>query len=165
MFFENSIEENNINNLLKELNIEPFNPDKPENVLFYFNLYMVMGKCGAAWELFSKYSKHKILDLVYKTLQESQEELSQQYVVTKDDLKLAFEKDERWLKEYFWQDFMVKSNAAFIVEYAQLKSRVIDTNKAQVIATLKNKSGSESKITIEMFYEDLSWRVGMVETP
>lgn len=164
MSFENNIEENNINNLLKELNIEPFNPDKPENVLFYFNLYMIMGKCGASWELLSKYSKHKILDLLYTTLQESQEELSQQYIVTKDDLKLAFENDDKWLKEYFWQDFVIKSNALFIVEYAQLKSKIIDTNKSQVTATFTNKIGSESKIVIEMLYEDLSWRVGLIET-
>jgi len=164
MFPESNTEEDRLKKLQQELNLEPFDSQKPESVLFYFNLYLLLGNYSSAWTLLSKYSKYKILEIVYASLQESQDALSQQYIVTKEDLRQAFTNNEKWLKEYFWFGFTEQINAVYIVEFADFKSKITDTNRSQVEAIFKTKSGNENKLNFEMFYEDSYWHLGIIES-
>ena len=144
--------------------IGTFDPEKPDKVLLYFYVYIMKGECDKAWALFSKYSQQKILETSYDEMKESDEFYLQNEITSKMDLKKAFEENNPGLKEAFWLPFAVNSYAEFLIEYADFNVKIKKDNKALVEAVLKRTDGVESRLPFTMFYEDSSWRVGMIET-
>lgn len=144
--------------------VEPFDPEKPESVILHFFLFILKGECDTSWKLFSEYSQQKIIDNTYEDMQNSDESYLQDEISSKEDLKKAFEDNNKILKEAFWLPFAMNSNADYMIEFAEYNVESKKDNKAIVEAIFKRHDGLESKLPFKMIYENSSWRLGIIES-
>lgn len=156
----------NSNDPFAEVNamVDPFNKDKPESVCFHFFFFILKTQCDEAWNLLSKYTKQKFLDIVYEGIKETDEFYMQDEITNKEDLRKAFESNNPDLKESFWQQFSEDVKLEFLVEYAEFRPKLVKGEKAQVDAVFKLTDGSETKAPFNMVYEDSCWRMAFMES-
>lgn len=144
--------------------VDPIDVEKPESVCFHFFFYLIKGQCDLAWDLFSKYSKQKIIDIIYDDIKETDEFYMQDQITNKMDLKKAFENNHHSLRKTFWLNFAEDVKLPYLIEYAEFRPRTIKGNKAFIDAVFKLKDGTESKAPFLMVYEESSWRFALMES-
>lgn len=144
--------------------VMPFDSEKPDSVLFHFFLNLLKGYCDKSWRLLTKYSQQKMLDGLYEEMENKDVFYFQNIITKKDDLRRAFEENQKDLKEQFWREFAINCSADYMVEYGEYRTKAIKNNKTIVEVAFKRIDGMETKVNFQMSYEDSSWRVAMVET-
>lgn len=143
--------------------VDPMDVAKPESVCFHFFFFLIKGQCDAAWRLFSKYSKQKIIDIIYEDIKETDEFYMQDQITNKMDLIKAFETNHHSLRQTFWLNLAEDVKLPYLIEYAEFRPRTIKGEKAYIDAVFKLKDGSESKAPFLMVYEESSWRFALME--
>ena len=143
--------------------VEPLDIERPESVCFHFFFFIIKGQCDLAWNLLTKYSRNKIVDITYEEIQSTDEFYMQDEITNKEELRNAFESNSPDLQETFWLQFAEDVKLEYLVEYAEFRPRSVQENRAVVDAVFKLKDGTETKAPFRMIYEDSSWRMSLME--